>query len=156
MLRHFSIKVEPRSSWKLELVFRANIVYLGGFTSVGDFPDSSVGKESTCSCWRPQFYSWVGTIHCRRDRLPTPVFLGFPCGSTGKESACNSGDLGSSLGWEVPLEKGNVTHSSILAYRIPRTTCVCIVHEVTELDTTEQLWLCLCLFVTSVRCFCEQ
>ena len=27
------------------------------------------------------------------DRLPTPVFLGFPCGSAGKESACNTGDL---------------------------------------------------------------
>ena len=24
-----------------------------------------------------------------------PVFLGFPCGSAGKESACNVGDLGS-------------------------------------------------------------
>ena len=31
----------------------------------------------------------------RRDRLPPPVFLGFPCGSTGKESACNAGDLSS-------------------------------------------------------------
>ena len=30
-----------------------------------------------------------------RDRLPTPVFLGFPCGSAGKESTCNAGDLGS-------------------------------------------------------------
>ena len=27
----------------------------------------------------------------RKDRLPTPVFLGFPCGSAGKESACNAG-----------------------------------------------------------------
>ena len=26
---------------------------------------------------------------------PTPVFLGFPCGSAGKESACHVGDLGS-------------------------------------------------------------
>ena len=26
-------------------------------------------------------------------RLPTPVFLGFPYGSAGKESACNVGDL---------------------------------------------------------------
>ena len=26
---------------------------------------------------------------------PTPVFLGFPCGSAGKESICNAGDLGS-------------------------------------------------------------
>ena len=25
---------------------------------------------------------------------PTPVFLGFTCGSAGKESACNAGDLG--------------------------------------------------------------
>ena len=31
----------------------------------------------------------------RRDRLPTPVFLGFPGGSDSKESACNVGDLGS-------------------------------------------------------------
>ena len=38
--------------------------------------------------------SWVRKIHCRRDRLPTPVFLGFPWGSTGKESACNAGGLG--------------------------------------------------------------
>ena len=30
----------------------------------------------------------------RRDRLPTPVFLGFSCGSAGKESTCNAGDLG--------------------------------------------------------------
>ena len=41
------------------------------------------------------FDSWVGKIHWRRDRLPTSVFLGFPCGSAGKESACNAGDLGS-------------------------------------------------------------
>ena len=26
--------------------------------------------------------------------LPTPIFLGFPGGSAGKESACNAGDLG--------------------------------------------------------------
>ena len=33
-------------------------------------------------------------IRRRRDRLPTPVFLGFPCGSAGKESACNVGRPG--------------------------------------------------------------
>ena len=41
-----------------------------------------------------QFDSWVRKIHWRRDRLPSPVFLGFPCGSAGKESACKMGDLG--------------------------------------------------------------
>ena len=39
----------------------------------------------------------------------------FPCGPAGKESACSAGDLGSSLGWEEPLEKARATHSSILA-----------------------------------------
>ena len=41
------------------------------------------------------FDSWVGKIPWRRDRLSTPVFLGFRGGSAGKESACNAGDLGS-------------------------------------------------------------
>ena len=45
-------------------------------------------------CRRPLFDSWVGKIRWRRDRLPTPVFLGFPYGSAGKESTCNEGDLG--------------------------------------------------------------
>ena len=59
----------------------------------------------------------------RRDRLPTPVFLGFPCGSVGEKYACNMGDLGSipGLGSQGSLEKGKATHSSILAWRIPWT-----------------------------------
>ena len=36
-----------------------------------------------------------GKIPWRRDRLPTPVFLGFSGGSDGKESTSNAGDLGS-------------------------------------------------------------
>ena len=42
---------------------------------------------------RPQFNFSVGKSHWRRDRLPTPVFLGFPWDSAGKEFACNAGDL---------------------------------------------------------------
>ena len=38
------------------------------------------------------FNSWVRKSPWRRDRLPTPVFLG---GSAGKESTCNAGDLDS-------------------------------------------------------------
>ena len=41
------------------------------------------------------FNSWVRKILWRRDRLTTPVFLGFSCGLVSKESACNVGDLGS-------------------------------------------------------------
>ena len=40
------------------------------------------------------FNSWIGKMYWRRIRLPTPVFLGFPGGLAGKESACNAGDLG--------------------------------------------------------------
>ena len=63
--------------------------------------------------------SWVGKIYWRRDRLPTPVLFSFPCGSVGKESACNMGDL--DMDWEDPLEKVKATHSNILAWRIPWT-----------------------------------
>ena len=55
---------------------------------------SSAGKEATFNAGDP-FDSWVGKIPWRRDRLPTPVFLGFSGGSDGKESACNVGNLGS-------------------------------------------------------------
>ena len=49
------------------------------------------------------------------------LFMGFPGGSDGKESACNAGDPGSLLGWEDLLEEGMATHSSTLAWRIPWT-----------------------------------
>ena len=38
------------------------------------------------ACRRPLFDSWVRKIPWRRDRLPSPAFLGFPSGSAGKES----------------------------------------------------------------------
>ena len=53
----------------------------------------------------------------RRDRLPTPVFLGFPGGSDDKGSTCKVEDLGS----KDLLEEGMATHSSTLAWRIPWT-----------------------------------
>ena len=56
-----------------------------------------------------------------RDRLPTPVFLGFPGGLDGKKSACNAGDWVWSLGQEDPLEEGMATHSSTVTWRIPWT-----------------------------------
>ena len=39
-----------------------------------------------------RFPGWEDPLE--RDRLPPPVYLGFPCGSAGKESACNVVDLG--------------------------------------------------------------
>ena len=57
----------------------------------------------------------------RRDRLPAPVFSGFPGGSAGKESTSNVGDLGWSPGLRRSPGEGNGKHCSILARRIPRT-----------------------------------
>ena len=44
--------------------------------------------------------------------------MGFPGGSDGKESACNTGARFDPLS-EDPLEKGMAIHSSILAWKIP-------------------------------------
>ena len=48
----------------------------------------SVGRESACNAGDPSWIPGSGRFPWRRDRLPTPVFLGFPCGSAGKESTC--------------------------------------------------------------------
>ena len=47
--------------------------------------------------------------------------MGFPEGSDGEESACNSGDPGSIPGLGRCPAEGNATHSSILAWEIPWT-----------------------------------
>ena len=59
-------------------------------------------------CRRPCFDSWVRKIRWRRDRLPTPGFLGFPCDSAGKGSDCNAGDMSLTpeLGRSPEEEKG--------------------------------------------------
>ena len=81
--------------------------------------------------------SWVGKISWRRDRLPTLVFLGFPGGSAGKESACNGGDLGliPGLGRSSGEGKGYPLQYSGLKNSMDCTD------SSRELDTTEQLSL---------------
>ena len=64
-----------------------------------------IASFTTATLWNDHFISFYG------------IFLGFPCGSAGKKSAYNVGDLC----WEGPLEKGRAPHSSILAWRIPWT-----------------------------------
>ena len=99
------------------------------------FPDSSVGEESTCNAGRPHFNSWIGKIHWKRDRLPTPVFLGFPCSSTSKESAWNAGDLSSIPGFGRSLGEGKGYQLQNLGLE---NSTDCIVHgDLKELDKTE-------------------
>ena len=74
----------------------------------------------------------------RRDRLPTPVFFGFPGSSEGKESTCNVGDLGliPGLGRSPGEGKGYPLQYNPWGQK--------------ESDTTEQLLLSLFM------CRCEE
>ena len=69
-------------------------------------------------------------------------YVGFPGSSNGKESACNAGDQGSipGISREDPLEKGMATHSSTLAWKIPRTEGLagCSPWGLTGSDMTEE------------------
>ena len=80
-------------------------------------------------CGRPWFDSRVRKIPWRRDRLPTPVFLGFLAGSAGKESTCNAGDPSSipGLGRSPGEGKGYP-----LQYSGLENSMDCIVHGVTK------------------------
>ena len=83
---------------------------------------------------KTQINSWVGKISWRRDRLPTPVFLGFPGGSDSKESAGNEGDLGSIFGLgRCPGEgHGNPLQCSFLENPVDRGAWWATVHGVAK------------------------
>ena len=122
--------------------------------------------------------AWQATVHrfskswTQLKRLSThastPVFLGFPCGSAGKESTCNAGDLslipglgrspGKGKGYPlqysglensmdyivhetIQFGEGNGTQSSTLAWKIPWTEEPGRLQSMgsQESDTTQQL-----------------
>ena len=68
----------------------------------------------------------------RIDYPPSPVFLGFPCGSTGKESGQNAGDLGLILVLERPPGEGK---GYPLQYSGLENSMDCIVHGVAKSRT---------------------
>ena len=74
-----------------------------------------------------------GKLSCRMDRLPIPVFLGFPGGSVGKESAFQETWIWS-LDWKYVLEEGMTTYSSFPSWRISmaREAWQATVHGVTK------------------------
>ena len=79
----------------------------------------------------PKFAVSPGLIVCSSLCYP-PTLLGFPCGSAGKESACNVGDLGSipGLGRSPGEGKGYP-----LQYSGLENSMDCIVHWVTKSRT---------------------
>ena len=95
------------------------------------FPDSPVGRESTCNAG-DQFNSCVRKISWGRDRLPTPVFWGFPCGSAGKEFGCNVGDVCSVPGLGRFSGEGK---GYLIQYSSLENSMGYVVHGVTESQT---------------------
>ena len=82
------VSESKEASWKRKLIW---IVWREG--QGGEDIEAGLILNKDYVCRRPWFNSWVRKILWRRDRLPTPVFLGFPGDSAGKEFACNVGDL---------------------------------------------------------------
>ena len=78
------------------------------------FPGGLDDKELPPVIWE----TWVQSLGWedpqQRVRLPTPVFLGFPGGSYGKESPAMQGAWVQSLGREDALEEGMGTQSPFL------------------------------------------
>ena len=85
------------------------------------FPDSSVGKEYTCSAGDPGSIPGSGRFPGEGIHYP----LQYSWASLVAELVKNPPAMWETwvrcLGWEDPLEKGKATHSRILAWRIPWT-----------------------------------
>ena len=90
---------------------------------------------------RPPCLSPTLGIYSDSCLLQSFYHLSRPGGSEVKVSACNAGDLGSIPGSGRSPGEEMATHSSILAWRIPRTEEPGGLQSVgvTESDTTEQL-----------------
>ena len=72
------------------------------------------GLQSTVS--QRVGHNWVA----KHSTVPTPAFLGFLVAQTVKNPPAIQETRVRSLGWGDPLEKGMATHSSIVAWRIPK------------------------------------
>ena len=74
----------------------------------------------------------LAQIECKLQAL-----WGFPCGSAGKESACNAGDLGMipGLGRSPGGRHGNPLQYSCLENPMDRRACWATVHGVTKSQT---------------------
>ena len=83
------------------------------------FPDSSVGKESACNAGDPSSIPGLGRSAGEGIGYPLQYSWTSLVAQLVKNLPVMQETWVQSLGWEDSLEKENVTHSSILAWRIP-------------------------------------
>ena len=84
-------------------------------------PDSSVGKESACNTGDPGSIPGLGRSLGEGIGCPLQYSWASLVAQVVKNPPAMKETWVRSLGWEDPLKKGKVTHSSILAWRIPWT-----------------------------------
>ena len=99
-----------RKAWFLTLLALAN-----------DFPESSVGKESTCNARDPGSIPGLGRSTGEGIGYPFQYSWASLMVQLVKNLSAMQETWVQSLGWEDPLENVKATHSSILAWRIPWT-----------------------------------
>ena len=102
------------------------------------FPGSSAGKESTCNAGDP---GWIpGSGRSPEEGIGYPLQYSWASlvAQTVKNPPAQWEIWVRSLSWEVPLEEGMATHTSVLAWRVPtdREAWRATVHGISELDTT--------------------
>ena len=81
----------------------------------------SAGKESACNAGDPGSIPGLGRSPGEGIRYPLQYSWASLVAQLVKNPPAKPETWVQSLGWEDPLEKGKVTQSSILAWRIPWT-----------------------------------
>ena len=84
-------------------------------------PGKSAGKESTFNAREPGSIPELGRSAGEGKGYSLQYSWASQVAQTVKNPPAMWETWVRSLGWEDPLEKGTATHSSILAWRIPRT-----------------------------------
>ena len=126
-----------------------------GFKS---FPDSSVGKESTCNAGDPGLVPGSGRSAEEQIGYPLRYSWTSLVAQLVKNLPAVWETWVRSLGWEDPLKKVKATHSRILAWRIPWTTLSMGSQRVRHDWVTFTFTFSLCILNTDplyVLQFCE-
>ena len=87
--------------------------------SSGGFPDSSVGKESACNTGDPGSISGFDGSAGEGISYPLQYSWSYLVAQLVKNPPAMWETWVRTLSWEDRLEKGKVTHPTILAWRIP-------------------------------------
>ena len=111
-------KFNPYNLWLEHLTFSLFLTFQYHFplsSTLGGFPDSSVGKESTCNAEDPGLIPGLGRSSGEGIGYPLQYSWASLVAQLVKNPSAMWETWVQSLGWENPLKKGKATHSSILA-----------------------------------------